>query len=468
MDTNPIATLETGALAQLQKKNPKVTVMQVFQRNVARARIFGLLSVLLLGAHAMAYGQQQVVDLSTGVTSTQSPISVPPLINDPKWEVKPPGGSFQPVPVTTGTTAGSGTPWASDPHARWISPYIDGAGNMDSPGSAQTGDFTYRRRFDLTSDCPVSNASVSLIKVGGDNEVTALTINGHSHPLASFGFGTLSSATVTVLPGEITSGGNTIELTVNNFGGYTGLFVYGNLTINFDCPTVGVNKDLQNDTGQIANDIEILLAGSYTNINHYDGYPANLFASFNASPAAGGNTLLTWSNPNNAVQPGQIAHVGFNVPGTSVNILSITWTRNGKRIGCPNQVSTNTHAWGSAGSQVVYTNNTSDCCPVSRYVGGLTVEWHRQHVALADLNPRTRRKPMRTDVIRKPPIRLTPGATASVNVPAAPPNARFGVIVLKVGSSATLSDPDVTTDFLEFPVQEGPRKVQAAGSHQSQ
>jgi hypothetical protein len=339
---------------------------------------------------------------------------------------------------------------------------------MDSPASAQTGDFTYRRRFDLAQNCPITSASVSLMKVGGDNAVTALSINGHTHPLASFGFGTLSSATITVLPSEINSGGNTIEITVNNQGDYTGLFVYGNVTINFDCPTVGVNKDLQNDTGQIANDIEILLKGSYTNVNHWDGYPANHFASFNVSPAAGGNTLLTWSNPNNAVQPGQIIHVGFNVPGTLANILSITWTRDGKRIGCPNQVSTNTHAWGSAGSQVIYTNNTSDCCPVSRYVGGLIVQWYREPVALADLNRRALPRPMRKNIIKQRPIRLTSGATASVKVPAAPAGAKFGVVVLKVASSATLSGPDVTTDFLEFPVETKPRKVLPAGSPQTQ
>jgi hypothetical protein len=453
MDKNQLASLEAGALAQLQKK--------------AKATIFGLLLVLLLGARSMAYGQQQVVDLSTGVTSTGALIGAG--TNDPKWEIKPPGGSsFQSVPATTGTTAGSGTPWASDPHARWISPYIDSLGNITSPASAQSGDFTYRRRFDLMSNCPISGALISLTKVGGDNAVTALKLNSSSpHPLASFGFNPLSSANVTILPSEIIGGNNTVEITVHNLGSYTGLLVYGNLTINFDCPTVGVNKDLQNNTGQIADDIEIILAGSYTNVNHYDGYPANLFASFNASPTGGGNTLLTWSNPNNAVQPGQIAHVGFNVTGTSVNILGIEWTRNGQRTGCVHQVSTNTHLWGSAGSQVIYANNTLDCSSVPRYVGGLTVEWHQRHVPLADLNPRTRRKPMRTDVIRQPPIRLAPGATASVNVPAAPPNAMFGVVVLKVGSSATLSGPDVTTDFLEFPVQRKPRKAQATESHQS-
>jgi hypothetical protein len=218
------------------------------------------------------------------------------------------------------------------------------------------------------------------------------------------------------------------------------------------CTTVGVNKDLQNNTGQSANNIEILLAGSYTNVDHYDGYPANLFSSFAESPAPGGNTLLTWSNPNNDVQPGQIAHVGFNVPGNSVNILSVSWTRNETTIGCVQQVSTNTHLWGSPGSQVIYANNCLGCKSVPRYVGALTVEWYARQVPLANLNPRTRRKPIRTDIIRRAPILLEPKATARVDIPKAPPNALFGVVVHKVSTNPRLSGPDVTTDFLEFPV----------------
>jgi hypothetical protein len=182
------------------------------------------------------------------------------------------------------------------------------------------------------------------------------------------------------------------------------------------CTSVGVNKDLQNNTGQAANDIEILLEGSYSNINHYDGYSANLFASYTESPAPGGNTLLTWSNPNNDVQPGQIAHVGFNVPGPLVNILSVSWTRNGTTIGCAPQVSSNTHSWGSPGSTVIYVNNCLACKPVPRYVGALTVEWHARRVPLAELNARTRRKPIRTDVIRRAPILLAPRESGSTQI----------------------------------------------------
>jgi hypothetical protein len=235
---------------------------------------------------------------------------------------------------------------------------------------------------------------------------------------------------------------------------------------NTTCTTVGVNKDLKNNTGKVANNIEILLAGSYVNVNHYDGYPANVFSSFTESPAPGGNTLLAWSNPNNDVQPGQVAHVGFNVPGSSVNILSVSWTHNATIIGCVSQVSTNTHFWGSSGSQVIYANNCLGCKSVTRYVGALKIEWYARHVPLAELNARTRRKPIRTDVIRRAPILLAPEAIARVNVPEAPPNALFGVVIHKVSTNPELSGPDVTTDFLEFPVKRNRPRVSPATQRQ--
>jgi hypothetical protein len=93
------------------------------------------------------------------------------------------------------------------------------------------------------------------------------------------------------------------------------------------------------------------------------------------------------------------------------------------------------------------------CLAISRYVGGLIVEWHAQHVPLADLNPRAHRKPLRVDTVREAPILLKPKATATVKTPPAPANALFGVIVHKVSRNPKLSGEDVTTDFLEFPVE---------------
>jgi len=222
------------------------------------------------------------------------------------------------------------------------------------------------------------------------------------------------------------------------------------------CPYVGVNKDLQNNTGQIADGIKILIGGSYTALSHYDGYPANRFSKYTETPAAGGTTMLTWSHPNSGVQPGQITHVGLAIPASALNILGVFWIRDEKTIGCAHQVSTHTHSWGSPGARIIYANNTLACQRIKRYVGEMVVEWHAEQVPLADLNPRIHRKPIRTDVIHHPVISLVPGATARVPVPTAPANARFGVIVHKVSGDPKLAGPDVTTDFLEFAVTRSP------------
>ncbi|HEX3529497.1 MAG TPA: hypothetical protein VH988_20755, partial [Thermoanaerobaculia bacterium] len=182
------------------------------------------------------------------------------------------------------------------------------------------------------------------------------------------------------------------------------------------CSTVGTNKDLRNATRQAADGIEILLKGVYRHLVHYDGYPANHFASYTESAAPGGNTRLSWSSPNNVVQPGQIAHVGFNAPGTSATILGVFWRHGKTRTGCAPQVSTNTHAWGSPGSQVIFTNNGLECRSVPRYVGGLKIEWYAAAVPLADLNARAPRKPLRVDAIGRVPILLKPGAEVKIDV----------------------------------------------------
>ena len=222
-----------------------------------------------------------------------------------------------------------------------------------------------------------------------------------------------------------------------------------------DCsitPTVGVNKDLQNTTGQTADSIEILLQGSYSSVVlHYDGYPANHFGTFALVPS-GSNTLLRWTNPNFVVQPNAIAHVGFQVPGTVVNVLGVFWRSNGVVTGCAHQCSGNTHYSGTAGGVVEYANNCLACEQVPLYAGDLHVEWFVDEVPLADLNPSATRNPLQVDTIQQPPLLLTPGASAQVSVPAGPAGAQFALIVYKVSASPTLAGPDVTLDFAQFTV----------------
>lgn len=220
---------------------------------------------------------------------------------------------------------------------------------------------------------------------------------------------------------------------------------------------VGVNKDLKNTTGQIANDIELLLEGSYApeDIQHYDGAGAYLFTSFSVTPDPGGNTRLHWQYPMSDVAVGDIAHVGFQVPGTSVKILGVFWTRDGAVTGCAHQCRTGTHLLGTGSGRVVYLNGCTACESVPLYVGDLTVEWHAGEVPLADLVGNAVRNPLRVDVIPHAPFLIAPGDSATVDIPAAPQGAAYAVVVHKVSADPSLSGPDVTTDFLEFPIQQG-------------
>jgi len=220
---------------------------------------------------------------------------------------------------------------------------------------------------------------------------------------------------------------------------------------------VGVNKDLKNTTGQIANDIEILLQGWYpTLLGHYDGYPANHFATFSVTQDPGGNTRLHWSNPNSPVQPGAIAHVGFLVPGPSVKIMGVFWTRDGVVTGCARQVNTNTHPFGGSTGQVLYENSCTSCESTSLYAGNLRVEWHAVEVPLDSLNATSVRTPIRTDIISSPPVLLAPNNQATVSLPSPTSNAAFAVISHQVSASSSLSGPDVTTDFIEVQVDAAP------------
>ena len=213
--------------------------------------------------------------------------------------------------------------------------------------------------------------------------------------------------------------------------------------------SAGVNKDLENTTGQAADAIDILVQGSYPNVHHWDGYAQNHFATFTIIPEPP-NTRFRWSNPNNVVQPGTIAHVGINVPGSTLFILGVYWRHNGAGTGCAHQTQTNTHLWGSAGSQVIYANGCRSCEQVSLYVGMPIVEWHASQVPLGDLNANTNRHPMRVDTIPGGPVLLAPGELRAVDTPGAPDGARFGVIIHKVSGFSNLAH--ATTDFLQFQV----------------
>ncbi len=101
-----------------------------------------------------------------------------------------------------------------------------------------------------------------------------------------------------------------------------------------------VNKDLINK-GPAAHDIAVILSGSETVTNHYDGYSNGRFNSFSHGPD-GANTKMHWQafndsggggDGNGMIDTGQLIHVGWSTSDHSSNVLDMYWTdEQGNRI----------------------------------------------------------------------------------------------------------------------------------------
>ncbi|MBD3233425.1 MAG: T9SS type A sorting domain-containing protein [candidate division Zixibacteria bacterium] len=96
-----------------------------------------------------------------------------------------------------------------------------------------------------------------------------------------------------------------------------------------------VNKDLVNK-GPVADDIAVILSGSETVTNHYDGYSDGRFNSFAHGPD-GANTKLHWQNfndnDNDRIDTGQLIHVGWSTSDHSSSVKDMYWTdETGQRI----------------------------------------------------------------------------------------------------------------------------------------
>ena len=236
------------------------------------------------------------------------------------------------------------------------------------------------------------------------------------------------------------------NITLSQIGG-TGTTIPGATAFS-----VGTNKDLQHNAAQSADGIDILLEGSDLEVTlHYDGYPGNLFANF-AVISEGPNTRLRWTNPNNPVSAGTIAHVGFGVPGNFVKVLGVYWMRNGALLACGFQCVAGTHNLGTTGSQIEYGNDAIACQASAIYVSDTRVEWHATEVPLADMNPNVVRNPIRTDVLGHMTLLIPPSASTQVALPTAPPAAHYGLVHYLVSDTSSPSPVAFTEDFVQFEV----------------
>ncbi len=216
---------------------------------------------------------------------------------------------------------------------------------------------------------------------------------------------------------------------------------------------VAVNKDIRNATGLTANDVEILVEGSYPSAavrSHFDGG----FPSFTITPV-GPNTQFRWSGL--SVPDGTLKHVGIDLDGPTMKILGVFWTFDGSAIGCVPQVNSFLRTDISGNWKVVYENSVTQCASQALYAGGtLDVEYYVDAPDLADLKPGGVRFPIDIHTLSGPPHPVAPGGQAVDPIPDPPPSALFAVLVYGVGTDPNLAGPETTNDFVLLPLPSPP------------
>jgi hypothetical protein len=215
-------------------------------------------------------------------------------------------------------------------------------------------------------------------------------------------------------------------------------------------PVVGINKDLKNITGQPADCLEIVLAGSQIITWHYDDSPP--WPNFTVTQV-GGNTVLRWCGK--GVLNNAITHVGFMMPGTAVKILSMKWYANGVFTGVPIQV--NHHLLGAAGGGAAQLMLANDFVPNPVFVLGGEAEFFTDPAPLDQMNPGAVRNPIKT--VQLPlagPVEIPPGGAMTLVVPPGPPEAEYVLFVLRLGDAAGNL---VTQDFVELPLDTALRPI---------
>ena len=204
-------------------------------------------------------------------------------------------------------------------------------------------------------------------------------------------------------------------------------------------PIVGINKDLKNLTTATADGIQIIVQGIHEIPFHYDDAPA--WPLFQAS-YVGGNTLLQWSGK--TVAPNAITHVGFEIGGSSLTILTMNWLQGTTVVGTPIQV--NHHTWGN-GTTLTLNNNFVPGAVMP--LGNGTVEFYADPVPLDQMNPGTTRNPIVSLPLTVPTEPILPGGAARIPLPTAPPGARYAMFMLNLADS---QGRQATMDFVQLPL----------------
>jgi hypothetical protein len=208
---------------------------------------------------------------------------------------------------------------------------------------------------------------------------------------------------------------------------------------------VGVNKDLQNDTGTTVTGVDILIEGHHPPASDIFHGSTPIFTVVQQGP----NDLLRWSGGN--IPTGSIIHVGFKLQEENVTILGVTWTNNGTFVGCAHQLNTHYHLLGT--QDVRYDNSCLSCEAIPLYAGNFQLEYYENEVDLAAMNSTTPRFPMATDTLLLAPQQVLPGSDIGLTVPPAPAGARWVILVYTVSADAQLAGPGNTVDWIQFAAQ---------------
>jgi hypothetical protein len=213
--------------------------------------------VLLLASMQSNAQVQQIVDMSTGINSSNALIAIG--LNDDTWQVKTPAGSaFSPVKCAGQTFNGNQFYNPVITNVRLLSPFTDNSSNI---ALADSDLYVYKMTFNHTS-CIKSSMSMYFTTIGADNYIKSIKLNNYI--VFSGGPGTLAQDIIcnpwssgksfnNIPVTALSQGTNTIQIEVINQSGRalvngkrtatltpTGLLIDGKLTINY-IPNSGLN-----------------------------------------------------------------------------------------------------------------------------------------------------------------------------------------------------------------------------------
>jgi hypothetical protein len=217
-----------------------------------------------------------------------------------------------------------------------------------------------------------------------------------------------------------------------------------------------LNEDLTNTTGQAANAVEIVLDGSVTVTDHYDGDAGAHFPGFSTTVQTmngASRTVLRWSGL--TVGSDGSVHVGCSA--SAMRCLGVRWVLDSQVLGPAKQVDLQPLSGGFA---IQAANDLSyslwpawPFVPPSYEIGPVTVYYFSSRLPLSSLNDATLPTwaPLRVNVLvpAGSPALIGSGLSFSLTDPHPAPGATASVWVLSVSAGTTAP----TKDFAQFAIQ---------------